>query len=203
MENKEIKFTVQLTEKDYFNYQFDHTPFLRSKKIITYCVILLIIIGWVFIPTILENGFSNFPIESLIPIVILISSFLFIFFAAKSRTKHAFKSDPTVNHPYDIVITDHEVIIHAYKSSLTSAWEDIYRYNKTKNAIYIYTSDLKSIIIPIRYFENETHIEYLHNLLKQKVNFSRFNSQSSRRKNTLYEITSCLVMMKRIFNFQK
>ena len=61
-------------------------------------------------------------------------------------------------------------------------WEDIYRFTITKSAFYLYTSNIKAIIIPKRFFENENDIVELSELLKSKINTNNYMKQNKKLK---------------------
>lgn len=178
MENKEIKLHVQLTEKDYLNFHKDHLGTRKNKMWWVYGILITIFVLSDFI----GNGFSGISLTSLIPIIVFGSIIAISVFSMKARVKSAFKSDVTHQHPMDIIINNEGININAYRANTNPLWEEIYRYSITKNTIYIYTAENKSIIIPKYVFENETDLNTVIELLKNKVDLSRHKKQSSKTK---------------------
>ena len=204
MEIKEQKFTVELNEKDYIIYQTDHNQSFKSKRWIIYATVLLIIIASTVIPSIVEGNFSFTEITNVLPLLI---PFLFVgfpFFSMKTRAKHSFKSDPFAHHSYDITINEKEIIANGYNGNINCRWEEIYRFNKTINAVYIYVSDLKSIIIPLRYLENNAQLVDIISFLTQKVNPHRYNALKRKTRLvrlTFYSILALVVLAIVFVNF--
>jgi hypothetical protein len=182
MENKEIKLHVQLTEKDYLKFQLDHVGFLKSKKWWAYVGIIILVLLFINVPDIITHGFSSVSFVSFIPLLVFGGIVTASLFSIKARVKTSFASDPSINNPMEIIITNDGMTINAYKTIVNPSWEDIYRYLIVKDTIYIYTSELKSIIIPKRFFENENDINTLTELLKNKVDLSTYKEQKNNRK---------------------
>ena len=189
MESKEIKLNVQLTEKDYLTFQKDHiknqTGFLKPKALWIYSGILLVLILFVNRENLLDTGFLGINFTFLIPLIPIGLLILFkcifsiLIFSMKSRVKSSFESDPTINNPMEIIINNEGLTVNAYRANTNPLWKDIYRYLITKDTFYIYTSEVKSIIIPKRLLENTNDIDTLTDLLKNNVDFSGYKRQST------------------------
>lgn len=175
MEKQNLRFTVELSEKDYLNYQLDHNQIFKSKRWIIYAIMFLIILFASIIPSIIDGDFSIDTIIGALPIFIPVLLVGFVFYSVRTRVKHSFKSDPFAKHPYEVEITDTALITNGYNANINCAWEDIYRFSKTKRAVYIYVSDLKSVIIPLRYFHDNAQLDFLISLLTKKVNPQLYN----------------------------
>lgn len=176
MENKEIKLHVQLTEKDYLKFQSNHFGYFKSSRWWFYGVFVAIFV----LADFMSNGFSGIGLTSIISILVFASIIAVSVFSMRAKIKSAFKSDITHQHPMDIIINNEGLNINAYRANINPLWEEIYRYSITKNTIYIYTSENKSIIIPKYVFENETDLNTVIELLKSKVDLSRHKKQSSK-----------------------
>lgn len=202
METEELKFTVELSEKDYLNYQIDHNQGFKAKYWIFYIAIVFIIISGSLIPSILVGDFSVSQITGMLPIFIPLLLVSVIFYSLRMRAKHSFNSDPFAHHPYNITITDKEIITNGYNGNVNCSWADIYRFDKTKNAVYIYVSDLKAIIIPLRYFRDDSELTNLISLLKQRINPYLYNSL--KRKTRVARIVTysiiILIVLITVFN---
>ncbi len=182
MENKGIKLNIQLTEKDYYKFQLDHVGFLKSKSWWIYSGIILLVVLFVNIPNIITHGFSGINFTSLLPFIVFAGVITISLFSIKARVKSSFANDPSINQPMEITITDEAMLVNAYKANVNPSWEDIFRYLITKETIYIYTAENKSIILPKRFFENENDINTLTELLKAKVDLSKYKKQKQNIK---------------------
>jgi tetratricopeptide (TPR) repeat protein len=191
MEQKELKFTIQLTKKDFLNFQWSHSGFLRSRKW------LILLFVFIVAPYILIEGFSltSFSVISFslfIPFLVLAGLFLLVYFLTIYRSKAAFKNDSFINQPYDLIINDDGMSIQAYRSNTDPGWDDIYRYLVNKHGVYIYISDLKAILIPARYLTIEDKASLLE-ILKARVDTSRYAQQ--KKKNTSLRIIYYVVIL--------
>jgi hypothetical protein len=184
MEQKELKFTIQLTQKDYLNFQWSHSGFLKSRK---WLILLFLILMFVFIlvPYILFEdlslvSFSVIPFSIFLPFLVLAGLFLLVYFVTVYRSKSVFKNDNFINQPYDLVINDEGMSIQAYRSNTNPGWNDIYRYLVNKHGVYIYISEQKAILIPARYLTTEDKASLLE-ILKARVDTSRYSQQKKKR----------------------
>jgi energy-coupling factor transporter transmembrane protein EcfT len=193
MENIEIKLHVQLTEKEYLKFQTDHISALASKKWWIYIAIVMTILLFVNIHGYLENGFAGVSLTSFLPFLVFGVIIIFFTFSYKAKVKSSFKSDTTLQHPMDIIINNEGVVINAYRANTNPLWEEIYRYSITKNTIYIYTAENKSVIIPKRVFENENDLNTVVELLKNKVDLSKYKKQSNKIKYRSWLVPFALV----------
>lgn len=201
MENKEIKLNIQLTEKDYFKFQLDHIGFFKSKKWWIYSIILISIIVFVYVPVIITDGVSCINFKLLLPFLVVGCVLIISLFSLKAKIKSSFASDPTIYNPMEIIITNEGMMIKAYKANINPSWEDIFRYIITKDTIYIYTSEIKSIIIPKRFFENENDINTLTELLKAKVDLSRLKKQKNKIKFTRWIFSVIIILCVFLYTF--
>lgn len=183
MEQTELKITVQISEKDYFDFNKDHFKTLTKGKLVLYSVAIIFLLAWVYAPLIRNNSsLSDLPLSVVLLPFIFVFIYLLGYFAAKFRIKRAYKSDALINQPYEVIINENGLVVNAYKSNMNRSWEEIYRYNKTKNGFYIYLSEQKSIIIPKRYFENEHQENSLLQLLNKNINAANYNKNKRKIK---------------------
>jgi hypothetical protein len=201
MENKEIKLNVQLTEKDYLKFQSDHFSFFKSKKWWIYGGILLIILLFVNIYGYVVNGFAGVSLASFLPFLVMGAVLLFVFFSVKAKVKSSFKSDQTLQHPMEVIINNEGLIVNAYRGNTNPLWEDVYRYTITPDTIYIYTAENKSVIIPKRVFENETDLNSVTALLKDKIDLSRHKKQSSKTKYRSWMLSAVIIIVVLVYSF--
>lgn len=183
MENIKIKLNIQLTEKDYLKFQFDHLGIFKSKSWWIYSSVIVLGILLINLPDVIVHGFSGINFISLLFPLLLIGGVVLVSVSStKAKVKSAFASDSSINNPMEININDDGLIINAYKANINPSWVDIYRYLITKDAFYIYTAENKSVIIPKRFFENEYDINALTELLKTKVDMSGYKNQKNNIK---------------------
>ena len=190
MENKEIKLNIQLTEKDYLKFQLDHIGFFKSKKWILYALFLIILYSVIYAPYILEVGFSGLKISMFWPLLMLPAAVVCIYLLLIYKTKVAFKTDSFINKPQKVNVNEEGIHVDAYRSTINPIWADIYKYNVTKQGVYIYIADLKAMIIPVR-FLNENDMMVLLELLKTKVDTERHkiqNKKNNRLRTAIYAI---------------
>ena len=186
MEQNELKLHIQLTEKDYLKFQWAHSGVKRSKGWMVYGLLVLVVPGFVVIHSILQNGFSSIAEPAFLPLLIIPVLYLLTRAFIIYRTRMAFKNDSFINQPYDITINPEGLVVNGYRSSFSPLWKDIYKYTVTKEAVYIYVSDLKALIIPERYLAHETDSATLFGLLKTNVNTENYSKQ--KKKNTSIRI---------------
>jgi cytochrome c-type biogenesis protein CcmH/NrfG len=179
MENKEIKLNIQLTEKDYMDFQWSHFSLFRTKKWISFSVFLDVLYGILYAPYILKVGFTRIDISIFWPLLMFPVGLICMYFLLKYRTKVAFKTDSFINKPQKITVNEEGIYVEAYRSNINPLWTDIYKYNDTKQGVYIYIADLKAMIIPIR-FLNENDKMVLLEFLKTKVNTEKHITQSKK-----------------------
>jgi hypothetical protein len=196
MEQKELKLTIQLTEKDYLKFQWAHTGLMRSRKWLLYGLSMLVLYSFILIPALILNDFSALSLSLFLPLLILLGLFIFPYGFFMYRSRSAFKSDSFINQPYEVIINEEGMIVNAYRSNLNPLWKDIYRYNVTKEAIYIYIAELKAILVPSR-FLNEADRVALMEILKTKVNTENYTKQ--KKKNTSIRIIYYVVVVGVVF----
>ncbi len=178
MENKEIKLNIQLTDRDYLKFQTDHAGYFKRSRWMIYGIF----VAFFVVSDLIGNGFSGLSLTSIIPTVVFCSVIAISIFSFRAKIKSAFKSDTTLQHPMEITFNNEGLIINAYRANTNPLWEGIYRYVITKNTIYVYTAENKSLIIPKRFFENENDLNTVVELLKNKVDQSKYKKQSSKIK---------------------
>ena len=179
MENKEIKLNIQLTETDYMDFQWSHFSLFRTKKWISFSVFLVILYGILYTPYILKVGFTRIDISIFWPLLMFPIGLIGIYLLLKYRTKVAFKTDSFINKPQEITVNEEGIYVDAYRSNINPLWIDIYKYNITKQGVYIYIADLKAMIIPTR-FLNDNDRMVLSEFLKTKVNTEKHITQSKK-----------------------
>lgn len=181
MESKEIKLNIQITQKDFMDFQVSHFSLFKFKKWLMYLVFFVVFYSIIYAPYVLEYGWSGITISIFKPLLILPGTVIVLYFLLKYRTYNAFKTDSFISHPQEIIINEDGIIVNAYRSNINPLWKDIYKYNNTGSAIYIYLAELKAIMIPLR-FLNEHDKTTLEKFLKNKVDTRRHTAQV--KKNT-------------------
>lgn len=142
-------------------------------------VFLLALYGYIYIPYILDAGFSGINLSVFYPQLIIPGLFLFFYIIVRYRVKTAFKSDTFLHHPKQLLINEDGIFMESYRSSFHPAWKDVYRYNITKHAIYIYVAEIKAFIIPMRYL-NDADKTTLTEFLKTNVNTRNYARQKQK-----------------------
>jgi hypothetical protein len=192
MEKKELKLTIQLTEKDYLKFQRAHAGGAGSRKWMAYGLLMLILCGLVVVPSILLNGFSSTMLPAFLPLFIIIALSTMAYVLRIYKTKSAFRNDAFINQPYDITLNEEGITVNGYRSNFSPIWKDVYRYTVTKEAVYIYVSDVKALLIPVRYLGNNADTAILFELLKNNVTTENYTRQ--KKQKTSIRILSYVVM---------
>jgi uncharacterized membrane protein YhaH (DUF805 family) len=201
MENKGVKLSVHLTEKDYLKFQTDHLGGRKNKIWWIYGGVIMLILVYVNLNTYLEQGLAGISFTSFVPFLVFGLAIIISVFSIRAKVKSAFKSDVTHQHPMEIILNNEGIIINAYRATTNPLWEEIYRYSITKDTIYIYTAQNKSVIIPKRVFENEADMNQVITLVQTKVDNSKHQKETSKTRNKSWLVFAIMMIVVFLYVF--
>jgi len=168
----EIEF--ELFEKDYINFNIDHTnksPSLKRSLLVQRILgpVIFLIAPFIII------RFSEIPMWYWITIFSITSVIWLVFYPKyfnwemKRKIEKMLKegSNESLFQKRKIIITDTEMVQKSPTGEIITKWNEVNRVDETNEYIYIYNSSISAYIIPKRAFENENAIKvFLAEILK-------------------------------------
>ncbi|WP_461613924.1 YcxB family protein [Clostridium sp. Marseille-QA1073] len=171
LKKKEVKANFKLEFKDYKDFNIHH-----SKKHFYGAAILYFIL---FMGTILFKIFSNGMDAQLlkeiliiaIPTGILLVSLILgaFYFLIVFYSKKVFKSEMLLQEEQNYIINDDGILLISKSSNNNIGWKNIFKVTESKNSIFIYLGNIKSMIIPKRAFNSNDDIGILKDIMKRNL----------------------------------
>ncbi|WP_035051071.1 YcxB family protein [Carnobacterium pleistocenium] len=160
----EIEF--ELLEKDYINFNIDHTKKSPSLKRSINVQRLVGPIVFLIAPFIVIR-FSAIPIWYWMAVFSIASLIWFVFYPRyfdwemRKRIVKMLQEGNNENllKKIKIVVTDKGISESSVTGELNSKWNEVNRVDETNEYIYIYNSSISAYIIPKRIFENENTLK--------------------------------------------
>ncbi len=160
-----INLTTLLNIKDYYLFFFYTTIITRIWTILSFNISLL---GVFFFLTIKNNNELSvsmviIPISACLAgsIIYFIINLISLYLIAKKEIS----TNNIIKYENKYIISEEGIITKSQIGENKITWNDIFKVKKTKHAYYLFISKYTAIIIPLRFFVDETMIINFNKLL--------------------------------------
>ncbi len=159
-----FKIDYEIQREDYSEFNKYHFLKTKLKKTIISGSIFLVVL----------QIFLNRDEFNLIPTIISIIVFVFSYFLIIRRSLNRTNKIPLANGKIlgkkELIFSDTEIVHSDISSNGTIQWTAIKNIQKGKTAYYLYMDTLMAIVIPYRYFKDNSERKDFENFIEERIN---------------------------------
>ncbi|HCQ89487.1 MULTISPECIES: YcxB family protein [unclassified Clostridium] len=171
LKKKEVKANFKLEFKDYKDFNIHHS---RKHFYAAGFLYFILFIGTILFK-VLSNGMDTQLLKEMfivmIPTGILLISLILLafYFLIVFYSKKVFKSEMLLQEEQNYIINDDGILLISKSSNNNIGWKNIFKVTESKNSMFIYLGDIKSMIIPKRAFSSNDDIGILKDIIKRNL----------------------------------
>ncbi len=147
-----VKINGQLTWQDIMHAQNLHTRRVWWQQVIWYAAIVALVAGFLsaMIPDVRANGTGVLLDYLWLPIVIVLSLFLFYYVLLPRSVRQLYEQKKEMSAPFQYDITPGGLAVSNAFGRSERPWSDFQKWKEDRNFLLLYFSNMQFIIVPKR-----------------------------------------------------
>ena len=149
----EYKITVNVTQKDYMDFNADY--FKSSKSFIVCLAICVVFLLFESYTSILAKGWSAGLISCLLSLIPLALFIVFMLIFLPLKMKSLYKSDKAVQEPQELTLSEDKINGMNARGTFVYSASEIDKVRLGKKVIALFVSKQKAVLIPRHCFASK------------------------------------------------